>query len=160
MVTGASRPHFGSPAQPWGVPASYAQERVWFASQLAQDAPVYHILDDFRLPYPLPLEAVLEALAEICQRHETLRTSFRLDDGALMQVVHPMVSLPVTYLDLTEQSQEEQDRRIREIVEELAYTPIPLDQAPLWRGRLLRRDETTWLCCSWPTTRWSTPRRR
>jgi acyl carrier protein len=128
-------------AQPWVVPASYAQERVWFASQFAAGTPVYHVDYRVRLPYPLTAEQVTDALAAVVGRHETLRTSFRLDDGALMQVVHPMPAqsaLPVHIVDLSGEPAESARERVRELGEQIVAEPLRLDEPPLWRARLVR----------------------
>ena len=84
----------------WIVPASYAQERVWFASQIARDEPVYTLVDEFRLPYPLPSDRIRAALLILAARHETLRTSFRAEGGGLWQVVHAEVEPELTEVDL------------------------------------------------------------
>ena len=130
---------------PWAVPASYAQERVWFGSQLARDTPVYHIVDEFPLPHPLSRDGVLAALAEVCVRHEPLRTSFRLGDGGLLQVVHPEITLPVDHLDLAGVPEDEARRRTAEVLDRLGHDPIPLDRPPLWRATLVRRGDGDWL---------------
>ena len=135
----------GERATEWMVPASYAQERIWFASQMARDVPVYHVVDEIRLGYRLAADRVRAVLARLCARHETLRTSLRLDgDGALMQVVHGHVELPVQDIDLSAEPEHVHDVRIAELTMEMARAELPLDRAPLWRGLLVRRDEDTW----------------
>jgi hypothetical protein len=128
----------------WAVPASYAQERVWFASQLARDLPVYNVVDLVRLPYRLTADRIRAALAQVCDRHETLRTSFRMADGRLMQVVHARIDLPLTEVDLSREPEVAQEQRITELLDEMAYAEIRLDRAPLWRATLVRRDEGVW----------------
>jgi Condensation domain/Phosphopantetheine attachment site len=119
-------------AEPWVVPASHAQERVWFASQFAGGSPVYHVEYRLRLPYPLDAAQIVKALNTVVERHESLRTSFRLDDGALMQVVHPVpAQLPVRVADGT----------IEELGAQLLHEPFRLDEAPLWRACLTRQGQ-------------------
>src|SRR6267154_6495970 len=104
MTEAASRPAGGTSPdpEPWLVPASYAQERVWFASQLTRGSSVYHLVDQVELRYPVCAEDVVAALGLISERHETLRTSFRVRDGELMQVVHSRVVPDIQHLDLSQ----------------------------------------------------------
>jgi hypothetical protein len=139
----------GQSREPWQVPASYAQERVWFASQFAGQKPVYHVVDDVAISSPVSADDVLAALATCCQRHETLRTSFRVRAGDLAQVVHDEVPAKVDVLDLSQLGQDEQQERIGELFAELASAPLALDQAPLWRATLVRLDATGWVTASW-----------
>jgi hypothetical protein len=137
-------PPSGGQAKQWAVPASYAQERVWFASQVARGVPVYHVVDEIYLPYPLPADQIRAALTRLCDRHETLRTSFRIDDGRLMQVVHAEIDLPVTEIDLTARPGSAQQDEITATLDELAYAEIPLDRPPLWRATLARLADSRW----------------
>jgi hypothetical protein len=128
----------------WLAPASYAQERIWFASQLARDMPVYNVVELFRLPYRLTADRIRAALAHVCDRHETLRTSFGLDDGHIMQLVHARIDLPLTEVDLSQEPEPAQEQRITELLDGMRYAEIPLGRAPLWRATLVRLDEGTW----------------
>ncbi|WP_412538159.1 condensation domain-containing protein [Longispora sp. K20-0274] len=125
------------------VPASYAQERVWFASQLAQDVPLYHVTGEFRLPYALSFEQVRAAFATVCERHETMRTSFRVEDGTLMQVVHPDPELPIAELDLT--GHPDPAGRVAELYAALNDTELSLVDPPLWRATFARCAADEWV---------------
>ena len=135
----------GPDLEPWIVPASYAQERVWFASQLAPDASVYHVVDQIDLPYPVSGQDVIAALAVIAERHETLRTSLSVHDGELMQAVHPHLVPDVAYLDLSHLATRERQERIGEKFDSLAGTAIPLDRVPLWRATLVKPGPVGWV---------------
>ncbi|MEV0136165.1 condensation domain-containing protein [Dactylosporangium sp. NPDC050688] len=131
--------------QPWVTPASFAQERVWFASQLTGDVPVYHVVTGIPLAWAGDVDGLLAILAATVGRHEPLRTAFRLDDGVLRQVVHPAPPLPVERVDLTDRPVEDADRQVEEILDRLARVPLPLSEAPLWRAVLARRGAGEWL---------------
>jgi hypothetical protein len=131
--------------EPWIAPASYAQERVWFASQLAPEASVYHVVDQFDLPYPVREQDVVTALAVLAERHETLRTSLSVQDGELIQAVHRDLVPPVTHLDLSHLAAPEQQERVGDTFDSLARTAIPLDRAPLWRVTLVKLGPAGWV---------------
>ncbi|MEE3922676.1 condensation domain-containing protein [Micromonospora sp. BRA006-A] len=82
------------------VPASYAQERVWFTAQLSPGQPLFTMTDAVTLPAGAGPEQALAALRAVTDRHEALRTTLRLHDGRLYQDIHPTVpvELPVTDL--------------------------------------------------------------
>jgi hypothetical protein len=130
--------------QPWVVPASYAQERIWFASQLAGDVPVYHVVDRVPLRYPVAVDTVRGALAQVVARHETLRTAFRTDDGVLMQAVYPQVPVVVEEVDLRGLPDEVVRRQVNQIMDAMSAAPLPLDQVPLWRAKVVCHDEDEW----------------
>jgi hypothetical protein len=139
----------GVESEPWQVPASYAQERVWFASQIAGHQPVYHVVDEVAISSPISADDVLAALAVCTRRHETLRTSFRVRAGELMQAVHDQITPQVDVLDLSHLGQDEQRERVEELFAELATAPLALDQAPLWRATLIRLDAADWVVARW-----------
>src|SRR5215204_7148478 len=58
------------------VPASFAQRRMWFLDQLETGNPFYNLPGAVRLRGQLNRQALKEAVTEIVNRHEVLRTSF------------------------------------------------------------------------------------
>ncbi|GAA2409013.1 hypothetical protein GCM10010404_78700 [Nonomuraea africana] len=128
----------------WVASASFAQERVWLAAQLAGDLPVYNVVD--RVPLHLPLDAatLTAAFAEVVRRHETLRSHFTTVDGDLMQVVHDEVPVEPELLDLSELPEEERQERLRELLAAYGRLDLPLDQAPLWRATMVRLAPEEW----------------
>ncbi|HEY0636928.1 MAG TPA: condensation domain-containing protein [Pseudonocardiaceae bacterium] len=131
-------------AEAFVAPASYAQERVWFADRLAGHSLVYHVFDWFPLRFDLTAEQVLAALAEVVRRHESLRTGFRLDQGRLHQVVHPSVELPVTHADVSALAPAEREDELRRLYHAQADRRIDPDAAPLWRATLVRGGPAEW----------------
>ncbi|MFG2058175.1 amino acid adenylation domain-containing protein [Micromonospora sp. NPDC048930] len=128
----------------WTFPASYAQERVWFANQLDVGSPVYNVSSPWTFPVGLTREQVTAVFAEVVARHETLRSYLRLDDGALVQVVRAVEPIELPVDDLRELPADERATRAAEIAGELSRTAIPMDRPPLWRARLLRLGDTAW----------------
>src|SRR5690348_8042953 len=72
------------------VPLSFAQQRLWFLQQLEPETAVYNIPRDVRLLGPLSFCMLERALAEVIQRHESLRTTFQVYDDGPLQVIHPV----------------------------------------------------------------------
>ena len=126
------------------VPASYAQERVWFTAQLSPGQPLFTMTDAVTLPTGAGPEQALAALRTVTDRHEAMRTTLRLHDGRLYQDIHPTVPVELPVTDLSALPGPERDAARARIVAEYARLDLPMDSAPLWRARLLRLDPDTW----------------
>ncbi|WP_316527990.1 non-ribosomal peptide synthetase [Kitasatospora brasiliensis] len=102
---GAEQPRRGAPAFAPGAapavsPASPGQRRIWVLDQAGAGA-AYRIAAGLRLPGPVDRSALVRALVELQERHEALRTTFRLDDdGRLLQEVRPGGDLDVPLVRL------------------------------------------------------------
>ncbi|RQX32372.1 hypothetical protein DLJ57_19985 [Micromonospora chalcea] len=120
------------------VPASYAQERVWFTAQLSPGQPLFTMTDAVTLPAGAGPEQALAALRTVTDRHEAMRTTLRLHDGRLYQDIHSTVPVELPVTDLSALPEPERDAARARIVAEYAGLDLPMDAAPLWRGRLLR----------------------
>ncbi|MBB5113500.1 amino acid adenylation domain-containing protein [Micromonospora echinospora] len=126
------------------VPASYAQERVWFTAQLSPGQPLFTMTDAVTLPPGAGPEQALAALRAVTDRHESMRTTLRLDDGRLYQDIHPTVPVELPVTDLSGLPEPERNDARARIVAEYAGLDLPMDTAPLWRARLLRLGPDTW----------------
>ncbi|MFE9204242.1 amino acid adenylation domain-containing protein [Micromonospora sp. NPDC007230] len=126
------------------VPASYAQERVWFTAQLSPAQPLFTMTDAVTLPPGAGPEQALAALRAVTERHEAMRTTLRLTDGELYQDIHPTVPIELPVTDLSRLTEPDRERARAEIVAEYARLDLPMDNAPLWRARLLRLGADTW----------------
>ncbi|WP_190858207.1 non-ribosomal peptide synthetase [Actinomadura sp. RB99] len=72
------------------LPLSFAQQRLWFVSQLEPESAEYTVSAPSRLAGPLDLAALGAALTAVVHRHEVLRTRLVAgDDGVPFQVIDP-----------------------------------------------------------------------
>ena len=69
------------------LPLSYAQRRLWFLGELDGPSALYNLPVVLRLDRDLEPETLAAALADVVERHEVLRTVYRVADGEPHQVV-------------------------------------------------------------------------
>ncbi|WP_035800025.1 non-ribosomal peptide synthetase [Kitasatospora mediocidica] len=85
----AAGPELVAGVRPDVLPLSYAQQRLWFLSQLDAGGATYHLPRAVRLTGDLDRAALEAALADVVGRHESLRTVFPVTAGRPRQVVLP-----------------------------------------------------------------------
>ncbi|MEU8924552.1 condensation domain-containing protein [Kitasatospora sp. NPDC048545] len=124
--------------------ASFAQERAWLASRFAADTALYHVADQWPLHGDLSEARIRAALAAVVERHEALRTGFRVVDGTLTAVVHDRVDSAPEVVDLSGRTEEEQRRERGVLADRLKHTPFDLARAPLWRAGLVKLGAGRW----------------
>ncbi|MEV6174972.1 amino acid adenylation domain-containing protein [Streptomyces sp. NPDC051954] len=120
-------------------PATEGQKRLWFLEQMDPGNPRYNsplVLRPAQLLDPVRLA---DALRQVMDRHEALRTGLESRDGELVQVVHDTYELPFVHEDLTGGGIEERLRH-----EELA--PFDLSGRSLLRCALLDTSDGPLLC--------------
>lgn len=84
------------------VPASYAQERLWFLDQMGLVGAAYNISLALRLSGSLNESALEGSFAELVRRHETLRTRFEIVNGVPTQIIESAQTLEFQRADLEE----------------------------------------------------------
>ncbi|MDE9552069.1 amino acid adenylation domain-containing protein [Xenorhabdus bovienii] len=122
------------------LPLSFAQQRLWFLSQLDPAASLaYHMSVVLRLTGQLDRDALTTALDRLVTRHESLRTRFVLIEGQPCQHIDPAdVSFALSCQDLRPLNPAMHTRRIAELSALEAQTPFDFVRGPLIRGQLLQ----------------------
>ncbi|TWP48426.1 amino acid adenylation domain-containing protein [Lentzea tibetensis] len=75
--------------RPDQVPLSFAQHRLWILNQMLDADAAYNVAIALRLIGDLDRDALSQAITDVVQRHESLRTVFPQGDGGPVQVVRP-----------------------------------------------------------------------
>ena len=125
-------------ADPGDYPLSFAQQRMWFLSQLEPDSPLYTIAAALRITGALDGEALRRSLCAVAGRHEPLRASFATVKGRPVQRVAPEADLPLPLTDLRGLPAEERLSTALRLATEEVQRPFALHTGPLWRAALIR----------------------
>ena len=118
--------------------ASFAQQRLLFLHRLVPDNPFYNTPIPWRLSGRLDVDALQASLNGLVARHETLRTTFRMDGGAAVQIIAPPEPVELGLGDLSALPEGEREAEARRWVEEERQRPFDLSTGPLFRVQLLR----------------------
>ncbi|MGE8278915.1 MAG: amino acid adenylation domain-containing protein [Stenotrophomonas sp.] len=121
-------------------PQSPAQQRMWFLDQLEPGATAYNVNLLHSIRGTLDVDALEVALNAIVQRHESLRTTFRMEaDGRLVQVIAAAAPVRLVLTNLRDLPPEVGEARARQLVTAAADTPFDLSQGPLLRAFLIHQ---------------------
>src|SRR4028119_2465851 len=123
-------------------PVSFAQQRLWFLDQLFPGNSFYNVAAALRLTGSLNIAALEQTFNEIVRRHEALRTTFRMLEGELVQVIAPTLTVPLPVVDLRNLPTAEQEAETRRLATEERSRPFDLSQEPLLRVMLLQLDSS------------------
>ncbi|MFK0294348.1 amino acid adenylation domain-containing protein [Streptomyces sp. NPDC090442] len=97
-LTGTARPALTARAGAEPVPLSFAQRRLWFLNRMERGEGTYNVPVAVRLTGTVDGDALARALADVAQRHESLRTVFPEDGGE----PHPVVLDSVPGIEVVE----------------------------------------------------------
>ncbi|MDO1486797.1 putative non-ribosomal peptide synthetase [Rhodococcus rhodochrous] len=97
--------------RPERVPLSFAQQRMWFLNQFDTSSAVDNIPVAIRLTGNLDVAALQAAMADLVERHETLRTVYPSDDRGAYQRVLPATEV-VPDLSLETVSSDELEAKV------------------------------------------------
>ncbi|MFM0737982.1 amino acid adenylation domain-containing protein [Paraburkholderia xenovorans] len=126
------------------LPLSSAQLSLWFLWRSQPDSAAYNIPVALRLRGVLDIEALREAFAQAAARHPALRVRLVERDGQLPgQRVDDPTPFELPVVDLADEAAgaARENAAVR-LTDQDALTPFHLlDDAPLWRVRLVRVAE-------------------
>lgn len=126
------------PRKGQSFPLSFEQERMWFIHQWDPDSPLYNDRLTLCLTGDVDSAALERTLNAVVQRHESLRTTFRLVDLQPVQVIAPTLQVPLPVEDLQALPEAERTAEFHRLAREEIRRPFDLERGPLLRARLLR----------------------
>jgi amino acid adenylation domain-containing protein len=123
------------------APLSFAQQRIWFLSQLAPDSSAYNQSKALRLTGELSLDALENALDGVVARHEVLRTVISAGDDHIVQVIRDPRHVELPVIDLGELAESERETEAQRLLKEITGRPFDLTQDLMLRAAVLRLEQ-------------------
>jgi amino acid adenylation domain-containing protein len=120
------------------LPCSYAQQRLWFLSQVKNASRAYHIPTALLLKGPLRVDSLHNSLSRIIERHESLRTVFTISEGKPVQVIRPATDLPFSLQTHDLRVSSDKHRKLENFQELETSRAFDLSNGPLIRGCLIQ----------------------
>lgn len=117
-------------------PLSAAQFRIYHQQQLQPEGTAYNLPQCFEIAGPVDMGKVEQAFRQMVQRHESLRTCFKMVEGEVVQQVLPEIDFRIDYQVSTESIPALISRFVR---------PFNLAEAPLLRVALVKRGPAQYL---------------
>ncbi|MGW1777494.1 amino acid adenylation domain-containing protein, partial [Streptomyces sp. NPDC002104] len=97
------RPALLAGVRPERLPASFAQQRLWFIDQFEGPSAIYNLPVSIRVTGTLDVQALEAALTDLITRHETLRTVIHEADGEPVQIILPPAPATLHRIDCAEE---------------------------------------------------------
>lgn len=117
------------------IKASFAQRRLWSAMQLDPDPGTYNIPVALKLNGLWERSRIEAALAALANKHEILRTFFRVEDGSLLQCIQERVEPQFEVRTFGVIAAVPADVRNKSLRED-ALRPFEVESESLWRSSL------------------------
>lgn len=114
-------------------PVSAAQKRIYILSQRVENNTTFNTPMAVKLIGRLDVARLEQVFKDMIQRHESLRTSFEIVHGEIVQWVHEYVDFAIECITSGERKQEE--------IVQAFVKPFDLRKAPLIKVGLVKIDE-------------------
>ncbi|MCP4156049.1 MAG: amino acid adenylation domain-containing protein, partial [bacterium] len=116
---------------------SSAQKRLYILQQMDENSTGYNMGEMVILEGTLDKGKLANTFKQLIHRHESLRTSFHVEEGEPVQKIENEVQLEIESTTVTGG-----DREVRQEAEKF-FRPFPLSRAPLMRVGLLKTGQET-----------------
>jgi len=120
---------------------SHAQKRLWVLGQTTAGAMAYNQPGLYEIESPLDAEVLKRSFDALINRHESLRTSFMVDEGDLVQVIHEPAASGFILRQSDFRGLENPGELALQYAREQALQPFDLEKGPLIRAHLVQVSE-------------------
>lgn len=127
------------------IPLSFAQQRLWFLDQFEPGSALYNIALPLRVSFAMDASLTATALNNLIARHESLRTTFDVEDGQPIQIIAPFLKISIPVHDLRNLSESARSAEAERLTALEAQMPFDLKRGPILRARLVRLGDANHL---------------
>ncbi len=117
-------------------PLTFQQRRIWSYSKTGPEGDGNVICRRYFIRGHLKVDVLQDTFRGLLKRHEILRTTFAIQDGEGVQIIHALRDFQIEMKDLTSLANGEQGAE--QILSEASNNPMDLQQGPLFRVLLLK----------------------
>ncbi|MBT5230223.1 MAG: amino acid adenylation domain-containing protein, partial [Methylococcales bacterium] len=121
------------------LPLSFAQERLWFLSQLEPENPIYNMFGAVAIKGDIDVDLVQQAFNALLTRQESLRTRFKSVDGAAQQLIDDHCSLDIQHLEVASEDE------LNSQLSHFSRQPFNLEQDRLVRVMLVKNSDADFI---------------
>jgi len=126
-------------------PLSNAQKRLWTLCQFEEEVAAYNMPNHLKFQ-DLNVDYFKTAISQVIERHESLRTVFKLDRSEdVKQWIIPTEQFQFEIGVQDFRSLENKDERLSQALKEDAFKPFDLINGPLIRAAIFRLDEQSYV---------------
>ncbi|MEL6605585.1 MAG: amino acid adenylation domain-containing protein, partial [Cyanobacteria bacterium J06614_10] len=115
------------------LPVTIAQQRIWLLEQMEDMDGAYNMPICLQVQGEFKADVLNQCIAFMMERHESLRTTFRMIDEQPVQIVHESLPAQVEY-EILEGSAD-----IESVIAQYIGQPFDLVEGPLLRAKLIQR---------------------
>ncbi|MEO3749882.1 condensation domain-containing protein [Streptomyces sp. B6B3] len=123
------------------LPLSPGQEALWYLDQINPGSPLYNVPTPMHLVGPLDEAALQDALVDMAERHETLRSVFLTDDGGVPYLLPTAIEPLLSVVNLSRLPAERRGERVRALIRQSVSIPFDLTRDTPVRAMLVRLAE-------------------
>ena len=130
------------------MPLSFAQQRLWFLNQFETGDSEHNISTSYNMPAAIRIKGNLDtkilkkAFQKLVERHESLRTSFLIDNGRATQVIREPSDWFMDIRDISNLEYEEREAEIIRLARDEATRSFDLILGPINKARRIRLMRT------------------
>jgi len=123
------------------APLSFTQHQMWLIDQITPGNPAYNMPCGYRIKGALDVTALEASFNKVIKRHEVLRTTFIVKDGDPFQLIHPALTIKITFTQLDHLPGAEREDRLQALASEESVKSFDLSRLPLIRVSLFKLGE-------------------
>jgi amino acid adenylation domain-containing protein len=120
------------------APVSFGQQRLWFLHQFDPASPAYNLGQVVRFRGQLDVGALERSVQALVERHEVLRTTFRVEADLPVQVVSPSATVTLRVDDPTGDTDAAREANLESQLRQAILAPFDLAVGPLFEARVWR----------------------
>jgi acyl carrier protein len=120
-------------------PLSYNQNRMWILHQLEPGTSAFNMPNAIAFRHEVEEELIKKTVSSLLQRHESLRTGFKVVNGEPVQFISEKIEIPLEKIDISSLENKEKQVKKDQIYAELVLKSFDLSRPPLFRMLLLKQ---------------------